>query len=585
MPPRNRTLSKQQRSGKQSKDKKEKKVPDEATLRKNYGNSGTEEPAVFYLTPTVAFKAIFCFRIISAIWLHISDPDETFNYWEPSHNLLFNYGFQTWEYTPEYALKSYFYLLIHAVPAWIYYELFHPTRVLLFYFIRCFLAAICTFSELLFYKGVCREFGIHIGRMTLIILIFSPGMFVAGTAFLPSSFCMYITFLIMASWFYKKRALAVFLSFVSVFISWSFSLLVGLPIGYEMVVLKKKRQTFLNYFLLSFLTALVPVLDTDSAYYGKLTFVSWNVLKHSFSNSANPDPFYKPWYFYLVNGFLNFNVCFVLALFTPYLVIWIQKILPKKPRNEDSYPYKLSLGVLYLWLLIFAARTAKKEQFLFPVYPLIALNAAVSIDALQVLWFKYFIKKGYHYTRSTIKLAFMIILCYCVLGLSRMMASYKASHATMDIFIQLSNVNKNLTGKTNVNLCIEKEWERFPSSYFLPDKWKMNFIKPPFNNEIPGYYVEDEAQMAKFIGKEKSIYVDIDHCDYLIDSDNKAASKNEFLYSSHRNWTAIYSSKYLDERSPWLSRSFYIPTIWESKCNFVPFHLLKRNRFPRKKSK
>lgn len=193
---------------------------------------------------------------------------------------------------------------------------------------------------------------------------------------------------------------------------------------------------------------------------------------------------------------------------------WIQIVLPRKPRNQDSYPYKLSLGVLFVWMIIFFVRPSKvfrllkkfsffilkiiedcylwqKEQFLFPIYPLIALNAAVSIDALQVLWFRFFIKKGYHYTRCTVKIPFVILTCYCALGASRMFALYKgdfsfkiynffsfdnrsfnfsASHAPMDIFIELTNVNANFTEKTDINLCIEKEWKRFPSSYFLPDR-------------------------------------------------------------------------------------------------------------------
>lgn len=133
-----------------------------------------EEP-IFYPSPSIAFQAIFCVRIVSAIWLHITDCDETFNYWEPvsifpyyfvfsfasliakhlirqSHYLLFDTGFQPWEYSPQFALRSYLYLLIHNVPAWIYYQLFHPSRLFLFYLTRCCLAVFCTVCEVFFYK-------------------------------------------------------------------------------------------------------------------------------------------------------------------------------------------------------------------------------------------------------------------------------------------------------------------------------------------------------------------------------------------------------------------------------------------------
>lgn len=41
-----------------------------------------------------------------------------FNYWDPLHYLVHGKGFQTWEYSPEFSIRSYFYLLIHAGPAY-----------------------------------------------------------------------------------------------------------------------------------------------------------------------------------------------------------------------------------------------------------------------------------------------------------------------------------------------------------------------------------------------------------------------------------------------------------------------------------
>lgn len=68
----------------------------------------------------VAFKALLSARFCSAIWSFITDCDETFNYWEPLNYLINGHGLQTWEYSPEFALRSYTYLLVHGVPAWVY---------------------------------------------------------------------------------------------------------------------------------------------------------------------------------------------------------------------------------------------------------------------------------------------------------------------------------------------------------------------------------------------------------------------------------------------------------------------------------
>jgi alpha-1,2-mannosyltransferase len=53
----------------------------------------------------LAFKLIVSVRLSAAFWSIISDCDETFNYWEPTHFLLYGKGFQTWEYSPEFALR------------------------------------------------------------------------------------------------------------------------------------------------------------------------------------------------------------------------------------------------------------------------------------------------------------------------------------------------------------------------------------------------------------------------------------------------------------------------------------------------
>ncbi|RLN49260.1 hypothetical protein BBJ28_00026990, partial [Nothophytophthora sp. Chile5] len=53
-------------------------------------------------TPTLetAVSLLLLLRVASALVNPIADCDETFNYWEPLHFLLYGFGFQTWEYSP-----------------------------------------------------------------------------------------------------------------------------------------------------------------------------------------------------------------------------------------------------------------------------------------------------------------------------------------------------------------------------------------------------------------------------------------------------------------------------------------------------
>lgn len=105
-----------------------------------------------YIKADLAFKALILARFGAALFIHITDCDETFNYWEPLHYLLYGKGLQTWEYSPEYALRSYTYLLLHGVPIWIYKEIIQPNPIMIFYLLRIVLGLFSAIAEHQFYK-------------------------------------------------------------------------------------------------------------------------------------------------------------------------------------------------------------------------------------------------------------------------------------------------------------------------------------------------------------------------------------------------------------------------------------------------
>uniref|UniRef100_A0A8D8H0B6 Mannosyltransferase n=1 Tax=Culex pipiens TaxID=7175 RepID=A0A8D8H0B6_CULPI len=131
------------------------------------------------------FWSFFLTRLLSAFFVHITDCDETYNYWEPVHYLLYGKGFQTWEYSPHFGLRSYLYLLLHAVPAWIIKEITGFNATSLFYCIRVMLAAVCAVAETAMYRSIEIWYEARVARMWLIFQLFSPGMFISSAAFLP----------------------------------------------------------------------------------------------------------------------------------------------------------------------------------------------------------------------------------------------------------------------------------------------------------------------------------------------------------------------------------------------------------------
>lgn len=91
------------------------------------------------------------FRLVSALSNNINDCDETYNYWEPGHYLLFGHGFQTWEYSPQYSIRSYAYLWLYLLPAKLL-SMFTADKVMLFYATRIYLALVSTLCETFLFR-------------------------------------------------------------------------------------------------------------------------------------------------------------------------------------------------------------------------------------------------------------------------------------------------------------------------------------------------------------------------------------------------------------------------------------------------
>ncbi|KAL1449682.1 hypothetical protein WDU94_002167 [Cyamophila willieti] len=461
----------------------------------NPGDVGLSYPSTMFV-----FKFLVSARFCAAVYSNITDCDETYNFWEPSHYLLFGQGFQTWEYAPSYALRSYTYILVNIVPTWIYQQIFEPNKILLFYFHRCCLGLFCSFCEYYFYRGVCREFGIHIGRLVLLFQLFGCGMFIASCAYLPSSFSMYMTLLSVGAWFQRKYELAVFTTALSAFISWPFAGLIGLPIALDMLVLRGKWFTFIKWSIISTIIILLPQIRIDSLYYGRLVIAPLNIVLYNIFSPYGPTLYgTEPWSFYLDNLFINFNMIFIVGFLTPIFLTLVKLFIGKSSiRPRGAIPYFLCLAPFYLWFTVLTIQPHKEERFMFPIYPLISLHGAITVDAIQKIFYKIlslcrFVSTRRHYLRYTSAVWFSFVLFYGILCMSRIVLLYKGyGSPVMNTYFELSQLdarfaNSSLVERGEViNVCMGKEWYRYPSSFFLPnDKWNVSFIKSEFRGQLP----------------------------------------------------------------------------------------------------
>nr|XP_058145098.1 alpha-1,2-mannosyltransferase ALG9 isoform X2 [Dasypus novemcinctus] len=566
-----------------------------------YNLSGNKAGQVWAPEGSTAFKCLLSARLCAALLSNISDCDETFNYWEPTHYLIYGKGFQTWEYSPVYAIRSYAYLLLHAWPAAFHARILQTNKILVFYFLRCLLAFVSCICELYFYKAVCKKFGLHVSRMMLAFLVLSTGMFCSSSAFLPSSFCMYTTLIAMTGWYMDKTSVAVLGVAAGAILGWPFSAALGLPIAFDLLVMKHRWKSFFHWSLVALILFLVPVVVIDSYYYGKLVITPLNIVLYNVFTPHGPDLYgTEPWYFYLMNGFLNFNIAFALALLVLPLTSLMEYLLQRFHVQNLGHPYWLTLAPMYIWFIIFFIQPHKEERFLFPVYPLICLCGAVALSALQKCY--HFVFQRYrleHYTVTSNWLALGTVLLFGLLSFSRSVALFRGYHGPLDLYPEFYRIATDPTIHTvpegrPVNVCVGKEWYRFPSSFLLPDNWQLQFIPSEFRGQLPKPFAEGPlatriipADMNDQNLEELSRYVDINKCHYLVDLDTMRETLREPKYSSNREeWISLAYRPFLDaSRSSKLLRAFYVPFLSDQYTVYANYTILKPRKAKQIKKK
>lgn len=183
-------------------------------------------------TPTV-FCIFASVNILAAAYAPIQDCDEVFNYWEPTHYLNHGFGLQTWEYSPEYAIRSWLFALIHAIPGKLPF-LWMPERRAEFYLVRVILACACAACETRLFSVISQSLNPRIAVNFLVAMASSSGMFYASVAYLPSSFAMYTTMMGTAAFIDRYGVLKINLGIawfaLGATVGWPFSAALVLPL-------------------------------------------------------------------------------------------------------------------------------------------------------------------------------------------------------------------------------------------------------------------------------------------------------------------------------------------------------------------
>ncbi|KAH8110610.1 asparagine-linked glycosylation 9 protein isoform a [Phellopilus nigrolimitatus] len=562
---------------------------------------------------SVALRILLLIRMCGAMYSNITDCDEVYNFWEPLHYLSRGYGFQTWEVSPQYAIRSWAYITLHLYPATAVVRLLGLDKRAALFSLRVVFAIVSSLCE-------AKLVNFRVGRYLFFMLLFSAGMWNAATAFLPSTFAMFTNTLAFAytldtpSAGNSRRTLfATVLFAAGAIIGWPFALALAVPFvleelfvhGADRITPEKQSAWFYSRVVRLFTAAscsgllFIPVIGIDTLAYGRLTIVPWNIVKYNiFGGSTRGPDLYgtEPWYFYLSNLLSQLQFTYVLdnkRLGGPLRTASAAEKEKDKAIGTRSSPFTLlaiRLAPFYTWFVILTAQAHKEERFFFPAYPFLAFNAAVTLFLVRGWFETAFVsvtRSPYRASRSSFfKLFTLAVLLFAtIISIARILAQSYYYHAPLEVAHHLETRELvrvlNVTGllppppprspharkddrdepridlspvkALNLTLCLGKEWHRFPS-HFLSE----------FDGMLPKHFVKSEDGNALWkrsgtkvipedlndLNKEDPThYVDIKTCHYLIDLD----------FPNHPS-SSIHEPRYAVDEEHW-QRMFCVPFL------------------------
>ncbi|KAJ8903454.1 hypothetical protein NDN08_004561 [Rhodosorus marinus] len=557
---------------------------------------------------TAAFVVLFT-RIAAAILSGIADCDETYNYWEPLHYLVYGYGFEAWEYSPKFGLRSYAFLApffgISSLIARSSVPLDYDARVLSFFAVRIFLAVMSTAADLYLYDSTIWRFGKAPARLLLVFLVAAPGTFRASVELLPSSFSMICFSAFAASWMVGEYRRAIGLLALASLLGWPYTVVIGIPMAAHVVY--RKGITF-------FLAAGIP--------FGCLLLLI--IVKGAGSEIFGVED----WTYYALNLVLNFNVASAFACLSPAL--WLLQSLGLKIWSlPQAFSRVIFLSPCWIWLAIFCSVPHKEERFLAPIYPFLLLTAAVSLNdtlryacgidivdtpepaakeqstsssdradevpaAMTTIARR---KRSEHWTYAYFAMSFAAVVVFVALSISRTYAVVDYFNAPFKLFQSLSrhelqggigpraSPSNFADGEVELNLCIGKEWYRFPTSFFLPGRrFRLRFTRSTHSGLLPKYFKEDEngtkaepEGMNMFNKEDPTQYLENPHlnCHYFIDLQLPDDNPRENPIPVEDRMILFREEFVSVERSNQPFRSFYIPWVSEAYIYRAPYLVIR----------
>lgn len=231
---------------------------------------------------------------------------------------------------------------------------------------------------------------------------------------------------------------------------------------------------------------------------------------------------------------------------------------------------------------------------MYPMYPFIALNAAIGFHIILSAFGNPDPKTLVGKIPARLKLVAVVgvILLSLDIGVARILGVFSAYSAPLKIYKPLGAgaFGEQGVGGRGDHVCFGKEWYRFPGSYFLPRDMHAKFIRSEFRGLLPGEFSEARTGFGFWSGtwlptkgmndrneEDMSKYVDIGQCSFLVDTqyleNHGPLPPNEPDYIADKeHWEIVKCEPFLDAanthllaRVLWIPDSSFIPEKFRRK--------------------
>ncbi|ODQ79126.1 glycosyltransferase family 22 protein, partial [Babjeviella inositovora NRRL Y-12698] len=555
-------------------------------------------------------------RFYSANNMIIPDCDEVFNYYEPLNLLVRGFGKITWEYLPLYAIRSWSFLVPFTLPV----ALSRVFKINGFYAVRYALAAASVLAELSLFKTLNERISVKMSYWFLLFQIISPGMSHAAISLLPSSIAMvlvicttntvvqFIQLPPLATGHTQRTKVNVGVRAIVGFAAaglygWPFALALAVPFLVYVLLITWFSWTFMWRLVarssIAVAAMCAAIIGTDQFFYNfdlptwrSIEFVPLNIVLYNVVNSSEtsgPNIFgVEPLSYYLLNLLLNFNGMLLLAVLGVVMNLTSFALFRFSKRQTNLLNLTTSVPIL-IWCACFFAQPHKEERFLYPIYPLLNLSAALATKYLFIGANRFILDTVGIRSHAIVKRTINYLSVVVVVGVLGTVSLLRIRNLVENYAAPLRVYAHVPPSENPVNICVGREWYHYPSSFFLPQNARLRFVQSGFNGLLPGDFQEVDPALAftpyvaALAGSISSVppnmnnenrfdaskVVDFSQCDYYVDISQPTGPKEaQVVYEKQGlqvalGWEVVHCEKFIDaDASSGLGKLLYVPVRW-----------------------